>query len=540
MVLPFSPFSVIINIQIFRGDNMKKLISLSLSAVLLLTTLFSFSIAYADAYFECGENAIAHYTDAANKLTPNTLTISGTGAMYDYSTTELPLWQNQSGADGYTIYSLVVEPGITHIGNSAFESITQIKTVSLPDTITTIGDRAFWDCEGITGIDIPASVTSIGKNALTMSNNSQSGKLKAINVAEDNANYCSVNGILYSKDMTTLIQAPSKYAETVITVPNTVKIIAPRAFQSLKSVTEIIVPETVTEIGEYAFNNCKALKNITFLGAGSISIDDTAFDNVSGTTVHGYAGSSANDLAVAKGFEFIAFPEEEPPVEPPQEIHTHTYVTKTAVTKAATQSNDGIITTTTYCSGCDDAKSTTTKIPRVSTITLQKTTFGYNWYYTGKVITPKITVKDSTGKALVNGTDYTLSYASGRKNIGRYTIKVNLKGKYSGSKAFTFDIVARPTSITRLDSRAKGFTVGWKKNTNQTKGYQIQYSTAANMSGAKTITVAKNNNYAKAVKGLAKNKKYYVRVRVYSRVKYNGKYVNLYSPWTKTKAVKTK
>jgi len=97
------------------------------------------------------------------------------------------------------------------------------------------------------------------------------------------------------------------------------------------------------------------------------------------------------------------------------------------------------------CSKCSNTF-TSLVIPKVSTIELQKTTIGYNWYYTGKQITPYITVKDSTGTALKRGTDYSLTYDSGRVNIGKYSIKVTLKGNYSGTKTFTFEIVEKPVN----------------------------------------------------------------------------------------------
>lgn len=219
----------------------------------------------------------------------------------------------------------------------------------------------------------------------------------------------------------------------------------------------------------------------------------------------------------------------------------HTLVTETVVEKAATQTEDGFIRTDTYCKNCDYKKQgEKIRVPKISAIELQKTTFGYNWYYTGKVITPKITVKDSTGKALINGTDYTLTYSSGRKNVGRYNIKVTFKGKYSGTKTFTFDIVPRATKITSIAGRDKGFTVWWNNNIAQATGYQIQFSTASDMRNAKSVTISKKTNYARRVKGRLANKKYYVRMRTYSRVMYNGKYINVYSPWSAAKAVRTK
>ena len=82
--------------------------------------------------------------------------------------------------------------------------------------------------------------------------------------------------------------------------------------------------------------------------------------------------------------------------------------------------------------------------------------------------------------------------------------------------------------------------VNWTKQRTQTTGYQIQYSTNKDMSGAKTITMPKNTYYAKNIKGLKGNKRYYVRIRTYKVTKFNGKNYNIYSPWCATKSVTTK
>ena len=163
-------------------------------------------------------------------------------------------------------------------------------------------------------------------------------------------------------------------------------------------------------------------------------------------------------------------------------------------------------------------------------------------YYTGKVKTPGVTVKDkSSGKVLKNGTDYTVSYASGRKNVGRYAVKITYKGNYKGTQTLYFNIIPKGVSkINSVKAKSKGFTVNWTKQQTQTTGYQIQYSTNKNMSGAKTITMPKNTYYAKNITKLKGNTRYYVRIRTYKVTKFNGKNYNIYSPWCTTKTVTTK
>ena len=208
------------------------------------------------------------------------------------------------------------------------------------------------------------------------------------------------------------------------------------------------------------------------------------------------------------------------------------HTTKQTVTKATPTANGKIVN---YCSVCKKTLSTTV-IPKASSKKLKATSLTYN----GKVRTPKVIVKDRTGKTLVKNTDYTVSYAKGRKYVGKYTVKITFKGKYSGTKTLYFTIKPKATSISSLKAGSKKFTVKWKKQATQTTGYQVQYSASSKFSKAKTVTVGKNTTVSKKISKLSGKKKYYVRVRTYKTVKINGKSIRIYSGWSKAKTVTTK
>ena len=208
------------------------------------------------------------------------------------------------------------------------------------------------------------------------------------------------------------------------------------------------------------------------------------------------------------------------------------HTTKQTVTKATPTANGKIVN---YCSVCKKTLSTTV-IPKASSIKHKATSLTYN----GKVRTPKVIVKDRTGKTLVKNTDYTVSYAKGRKYVGKYAVKITFKGKYSGTKTLYFTIKPKATSISSLKAGSKKFTVKWKKQATQTTGYQVQYSASSKFSKAKTVTVGKNTTVSKKISKLSGKKKYYVRVRTYKTVKINGKSIRIYSGWSKAKTVTTK
>ncbi len=134
------------------------------------------------------------------------------------------------------------------------------------------------------------------------------------------------------------------------------------------------------------------------------------------------------------------------------------------VTKKATTSADG--STKLVCSTCNKTVKTTV-ISKVTTVKLTKSSYSY----TGKAISPTATVKDSKGKTLKEGTDYTLKYSEGRKYTGKYTVTLTFKGKYSGSKKLTFSIVPK-TPVVEQKLTKTSIKATWAKVSGAT-GYKV-------------------------------------------------------------------
>jgi len=166
------------------------------------------------------------------------------------------------------------------------------------------------------------------------------------------------------------------------------------------------------------------------------------------------------------------------------------------------------------------------------TVKLSATSFTYN----GNVKTPTVTVTNSYGTKLTKDTHYTVSYATGRKNVGTYKVTVKMIGNYTGTKTLTFKILPPKTTVASLTAGTKSITVNLTKKTTQVTGYQIQYSTSKDFTNAKTKTLTSNSTVKTTLSGLTANKTYYVRVRTYKTV--ND--VKYYSGWSQYKYVKTK
>lgn len=204
---------------------------------------------------------------------------------------------------------------------------------------------------------------------------------------------------------------------------------------------------------------------------------------------------------------------------------------KTVLTKATVTRNGSIVSA---CSVCKTQRSSTV-IYYPKTVSLSGNSFSYN----GALKTPSVSVYGSDGRT-ISPSNYTVSYAGGRKDVGRYEVRISFKGNYSGTVLRTFDITPKGTSLSKLGKAKKGFTAKWKAQKKQTSGYEIQYSTDKKFGkSVKTKLIKKNKTVSVKIGKLKAKKKYYVRLRTYRTVKINGKSQKIYSGWSKTKSVKT-
>ncbi|MFR5876178.1 MAG: leucine-rich repeat domain-containing protein [Eubacterium sp.] len=394
---------------------------------------------------------------------------------------------------------------------------------TIPSSITNIGECAFDNCESLTNITIPNSVTSIAASAFRYCRSLKSIKIpNSVTTIDDGAFY----------ECTSL---------TSIVIPNKVTKISYCAFCGCKELISISIPSSVTTIESMAFYHCGALNNICYAGTSSqwkaISID--SYNNeplinanihynhsglhsyTSKTTTSAYLKSKATctspavyyykcSRCSAKGTKTYKY----------GSALGHSYK-NTSITKATTSKNGKKLW---KCSRCGTSKKTIIYYPK--TIKLSKTTYTYD----GKAKKPSVTVKDSKGNTLKNGTDYTVSYSSGRKELGTYTVKVTFKGKYSGKKSLKFKInLGKVTGLKQKPD--KGIYFKWNKVIGAT-GYDVYTKTSKN--GSYKPIKRKNNSKCqsgKKTKGTA-----YFKVRAYRIVK--GK--KIVGPWSDVKKFRAK
>ena len=146
---------------------------------------------------------------------------------------------------------------VTTILWDAFEGCNSAR-ITIPSSITTIDSWAFANCGGLTSIIIPSSITHIGDGAFNNCHN-----LRTIIVDVQNPRYTSIDGVLFDKNIRTIVQYPSAREDSVYAIPASVTTIQKEAFRGSHFLNNVIIPSSVTSIGPWAFGNCLNLANIT-------------------------------------------------------------------------------------------------------------------------------------------------------------------------------------------------------------------------------------------------------------------------------------
>ena len=468
---------------------------------------------------------------------------------------QLPASVNEIGSFAFSgcskLISIKLPVSLNRIDGYVFEGCRSLTSIELPGGVNEIESGAFEDCINLKEINvdgnninyeskdgilydknqtkliccpqgkagdivIPASVTSTGESVF-----SGCSSLTEINVDGNNVKYTSKDGILYDKNQTELICCPQGKAGDIV-IPASVTIIGRQAFIGCSKLTSIELQEGVSQIWWGAFTNCSSLSEIK-LPESLTSIMPDAFSGCKDLTLLVYKGSYAETYALEEGLTYRYIDD--------SNDCSHTF--QTTIVKATTKKNGSITKTCTKC-----GERTKEIIYAATTIKLSKTSYTYN----KKNHKPSVTVKDNKGKILKNKKDYTVTYPKAMKNVGSYTITIKLKGNYKGTVKKTFQIIPKGTQISKITPKKKGFALKWKKQTLQTTGYEIAYSTNKKFTKktTETITIGKNKAVSITVSKLKARKKYYIKIRTYKKIKLDGKSKKLYSSWSKVKTVTTK
>lgn len=247
-----------------------------------------------------------------------TLTISGSGEMYDYQWNTKPWSQYKE-----SIYKVVIENGITNISSSAFSYLGNVETVSIASSVTAIKYEAFNSCRSLTSIDIPSSVTRIEGYAFQHCTSLTTVKIPA--------SVTSLGDYVFSMDssittvtfgansrLTVIPESAFGYCTelTTINLPESVTTISSQAFNNCKKMQLTALPGNTETVAEYAFQNCQALTSLD-LGTKLTVIGEKAFkdctnletvnfpDTLKTIDVDAFRSSGLTSLTLSSGIESI-------------------------------------------------------------------------------------------------------------------------------------------------------------------------------------------------------------------------------------------
>lgn len=177
-----------------------------------------------------------------------------------------------------SLASITIPDSVTSIGGGAFYGCSKLTDITIPNSVTSIGDTAFGDCRSLTSVTIPNSVTNIGISPFRSCTS-----LTDITVDSANENYSSIDGVLFNKEKTMLIQFPNGNEKTSYTIPDGVTGIGAFAFEDCSNLTSVTIPDTITNIGDYAFFGFASLTSIT-IPRSVTSIGEDAFERCNSLT----------------------------------------------------------------------------------------------------------------------------------------------------------------------------------------------------------------------------------------------------------------
>ena len=212
---------------------------------------------------------------------------------------------------------LVIEDGVTSIGQAAFIFCDKLTTATFPEGLTSIGKSAFWGCESLTTVNFPEGLTSIGESAFRDCSSLTTVTFPEglASIGQDAFYGCSsLTTLTFPEGLTSIGQYAfdSCSSLTTVTFPEGLTSIGESAFRDCSSLTTVTFPEGLASIGQYAFADCSSLTTLTFPD-GLASIGQNAFDSCSSLTTLTFPSSLTsigNDaFAGCWGLKTVTFPE---------------------------------------------------------------------------------------------------------------------------------------------------------------------------------------------------------------------------------------
>lgn len=242
-----------------RKLNISKLVTLVLVCAMLASSFATVSAA--DFAGDCSDSI-------SWSIQGGHLKIYGTGAMPDYSETNLPPWYGYADS----ILAIEVAEGITRIGAFAFMQLENAQMVSMGHTVLTIGDYAFYDCDGVERVYMSENLTEIGRSAFE-----RCRSLKAV----------SLPGSLHTIRSSAFYRCEALLS---VVVPASVRILEQKTFAYCKSLRIATILANIEEVPYWTFYGCYALQSVS-MSASITEVGVSAFENCESLTKANYGGT---------------------------------------------------------------------------------------------------------------------------------------------------------------------------------------------------------------------------------------------------------
>ncbi len=176
-----------------------------------------------------------------------------------YGKDEYKVTEINNGAFSYCdeLQSIVIPNSVERIGNDAFRFCENLRTVTLSKSLKHIGNEAFRRCNSLKAFFLPSSVTSLGYGPFD-----DCHSLETIEVDDKNSNFVSIDGVLFDKNLETLIQFPAGKTSIKYSIPAQVNKIGGFAFFGCKNLLSVEIPDAVSNIDNAAFYECTGITSI--------------------------------------------------------------------------------------------------------------------------------------------------------------------------------------------------------------------------------------------------------------------------------------
>ncbi len=411
---------------------------------------------------------------------------------------------------------------IYHVTCVGLEGNTYVQKLTIPEGVSDLDSAAFKGCTNLKVVNLPASLNYVDTAFVDSS-------VETINVAAGSKVYTSDNGNLYKADKKTLVvYAPGK-ADASFTVPEGTTGLYSNAFDTCKNLQSVVLPTSMAILNSDSFADCPNLTNVQ-IPDGVKEIRRNAFSGCTNlkTITLPKTVTNVSSAAFADSVENIN-------------------VNKSNKNYSSIKGNLYDKKQTKLLRYAPGKKTASYVMPNtvktVIDVAFKDAKSLKNIVVSDKVTSVKSVQFDNTVKtvAVLNKKCKMGSKNAIAKKTVVYGYANSTAAKYAKKNKKTFKAFRAPAAVTATTAEAKNkaVVVKWTANKKNTKGYKVQYSTSKKFTAKTTKTVTAKKT-SQTIKGLKKNKTYFVKVSAYNTVKVAGNKITVTSDAGKTVAVKAK